>query len=349
MTGPDVFIASRRWSHHAPHSGYDLIGTRVGGRVLTPVPLPGSLVRPLLRREERRFRGYDLMAARLELAVAWHMCRHRNGLYHLLYADDSYNRLGPLVGWRGHRVIASYHHPPAKLAQWIPTPEVLAQLSGIIVLGRKLQSWLRSFIAPERAFFVPHGIDTTYFHPGAAPRESHTCVCVGAHLRDFETLRLAIQDASAVSPRIRFIVVGPPEVRQAMAGTTGRLEIRTGVPEPELRTLLQTASLLVLPLHDAVANGALLEGLACGIPVVVTDVGDVRDYVDERMAVLVPPYDAAAMLEAIGSLLGDPDRLRRLGEQARARARALDWDVVAVQTRAVYEAVRALPPVQGLA
>jgi len=58
-----------------------------------------------------------------------------------------------------------------------------------------------------------------------------------------------------------------------------------------------------MPLTDAVANTTLLEALACGLPTAVTDVGAVRDYVDDYSAYLVPPADPDAMLEAIIRLL----------------------------------------------
>ena len=74
----------------------------------------------------------------------------------------------------------------------------------------------------------------------------------------------------------------------------------------------------VPPLTDATANNALLEALACGTPVVATDIGGIRYYAGQGpAAVLTPPGDAAAAAEA------GRTAPRRTGTAAHALRRAL--------------------------
>jgi glycosyltransferase involved in cell wall biosynthesis len=62
-------------------------------------------------------------------------------------------------------------------------------------------------------------------------------------------------------------------------------------------------------------------------PIVATDVGEVGAALDAGGAgIIVPPDDAAALAAAVDSLLTHPERARRLGERARARATA-EYDV----------------------
>jgi glycosyltransferase involved in cell wall biosynthesis len=51
--------------------------------------------------------------------------------------------------------------------------------------------------------------------------------------------------------------------------------------------------------------------------VIATDVGSVRDIVDDDTAVVVPPEDPGALARAIGSLAADPERRRRMGARGR--------------------------------
>jgi glycosyltransferase involved in cell wall biosynthesis len=62
--------------------------------------------------------------------------------------------------------------------------------------------------------------------------------------------------------------------------------------------------------------------MCCGAAVVATDVGGIREQLDEHTGVIVPPRDSAALARAICMLLADPGRRRRLGQAARYKVRA---------------------------
>jgi glycosyltransferase involved in cell wall biosynthesis len=65
---------------------------------------------------------------------------------------------------------------------------------------------------------------------------------------------------------------------------------------------------------------SLVEAMGAGLAVVATDVPGHRDVmVQGETGVVVPPEDPAALAEALSSLLGDPDRRRRMGEAGRQR------------------------------
>jgi D-inositol-3-phosphate glycosyltransferase len=82
-----------------------------------------------------------------------------------------------------------------------------------------------------------------------------------------------------------------------------------------------------------------LEAMACGVPVVATAVGGIRDtVVDDVTGRLVPPKDPGALGDAMATLLRDRRRRRALGQAGRERARArYTWDRVAADTERIYE------------
>lgn len=83
-----------------------------------------------------------------------------------------------------------------------------------------------------------------------------------------------------------------------------------------------------------------VEAMACGTPVVVSDVGGlaltVRDEVDGLKA---PPGDAARFAEQIGRLLTDTSLRGRLGRQAAESARSYRWSAVADRVLGIYRSV----------
>ena len=96
---------------------------------------------------------------------------------------------------------------------------------------------------------------------------------------------------------------------------------------------------MVMPLHDAVANNAVLESMACGLPLVVSDVGATRDYVSPDCSVLVPPYDSRRMAEAVMNLLDEPKERKQLAEKAREQSLLFSWPKVVNELLTLYKAV----------
>jgi len=68
----------------------------------------------------------------------------------------------------------------------------------------------------------------------------------------------------------------------------------------------------------------LLEGAACGMPIVATDVGGTREMFPTGQAMLVPPDDFQAMGEAVCDLIDDSAARSRLSVSARHRAECFD-------------------------
>jgi len=85
--------------------------------------------------------------------------------------------------------------------------------------------------------------------------------------------------------------------------------------------LLAAADIGVLASHEEGFSNAILEGMAAGLPMVVTDVGgNAEAIVDGVCGRVVPARDPAALAAALLELAGDPAARARMGQAARARA-----------------------------
>lgn len=109
-------------------------------------------------------------------------------------------------------------------------------------------------------------------------------------------------------------------------GLSGRVRFEGPRSEDEVRELLHSADLFVLPsviAADGQMEGlpvALMEALACGVPVVTTRLSGIPELVvDGETGLLAEPGDAVGLADALARTLADPDAARYRCERGRAR------------------------------
>jgi len=117
------------------------------------------------------------------------------------------------------------------------------------------------------------------------------------------------------------LIAGEGELLGALQGLSRELGIadRTFFLG-QCRTTEDVLALSEVCVLSSVSEGfsnSILEYMAAGRPVVVTDVGGAREVVNEETGYLVPAGDYEAMAKHVISLLQNPDRARAMGEKAR--------------------------------
>ncbi len=110
------------------------------------------------------------------------------------------------------------------------------------------------------------------------------------------------------------------------------------VPDADVPALVALAEALVLPSFAEGFGLPVLEAQAAGTPVACSDLPALHEAGGEA-AVFFNPHDAATIVAALNSLLGDEDRRNLLRKKGRGRARAFGWDAVAEQTAAIYSEI----------
>lgn len=126
-----------------------------------------------------------------------------------------------------------------------------------------------------------------------------------------------------------------------------RLHLLKQVPMAELPEALAMADLVALPQSAAPAARAqtpskLFDAMSMALPIVASDVSDIREVLDDGSAgMLVPPGDAGALAAAIGEILESPGRARAMGD--RARARLIERYSIDAARPAIEELIEGLP------
>ncbi|WDF38225.1 glycosyltransferase [Streptomyces sp. T12] len=171
---------------------------------------------------------------------------------------------------------------------------------------------------------VPNGVDTRRFRPqgdsarsGAGP----LVVCVGRLCRQKgqDVLLTAWPEVVRRVPGARLVLVGDgPDADRLRSGAPASVEFAGATSDPA--PWYRAADVVVLPSRWEGMALAPLEAMACGRPVVVTDVDGARESLPAGRppSCLVPPEDPGALARALTELLQDEPLRTALGAQGRA-------------------------------
>ncbi|VEH94697.1 D-inositol-3-phosphate glycosyltransferase (plasmid) [Tsukamurella tyrosinosolvens] len=275
-------------------------------------------VRRLAQSVRHRTGGYELVEAMrakpkvpADAVLAYD---ERTGVPALLSGDIP---VAAGVGWLTTRAAAGRVHGALARRALPRARTVWAQCSAVLPL--MASEW---GVAPERLHFVPLGIDTDFYSEQPQASAPHTVMSAGEdRFRDHATL---VRGVAAVRSRI-------PDVRLELASslpvdaTDGLVTVHTERLNGRIRELYARAGIVAIALHPTVTGSGLtvvLEAMASGRPLVVTDNPGVADYVQHgETGLLVPPGDVDAFAAAIEVLARDDDMRIEMGRRAAVVAR----------------------------
>lgn len=241
--------------------------------------------------------------------------------------------------WRGRPLVTTVHdvrlHPGDRDTATLPgwSPRLMARQSpDLVVHGAALRrDAIAHFGKPEaRVQVLPHPAIRRYADLARAEglrrtesKDTFTVLLFG-RIFAYKGLDQLIQAEKLLGnsiPGLRIVVAGrgdDPMALSASMGDPARYDIRHRfIEDREVAQLFLDADLIVLPYREASQSGVIPVAATFGKPVVVTDVGELRDtVVPHGLGLVVPPGDPAELARAIARMAGDPELRRHCGENA---------------------------------
>ncbi len=275
----------------------------------------------LLHANGSRAMAYAGLAGRLERRpVIWHL--------RILEPDP---RLDWLLVRLATRVVATSEAVRGRLARW---PAAHRQCV-VVPNGLDLQAFvpLKDADAVRESLGLPAGARVIGTVGRLVPFKGHRHL-----LEAFARLR-------AREPDVHLVVVGDGPERAALERQARELGVAPAVRftghREDVPDLLAALDVFVLPSLAEHFGRVLLEAMAMERPVVATAAGGVPEVVEAGVTgLLVPPANAAALADAVLTLLADPAHGRALGRAGRRRVEArFDLRHHAAAVEAVYAAV----------
>jgi len=139
------------------------------------------------------------------------------------------------------------------------------------------------------------------------------------HQKNLPALVEAVEDLD-----VTLDLIGEGPLRPALeraAARNPRIRLIGGLPHKALPGHLQRAALFVLPSHYEGHPKTLIEAMACGVPIVSTDVPGIREVVRHGESGLLCSPQTDALKAAITDALSDADLRVRMGKKAREYAK----------------------------
>ncbi|MCU1346526.1 MAG: putative glycosyl transferase [Acidimicrobiia bacterium] len=207
----------------------------------------------------------------------------------------------------------------------------------------------------DRITVIPSGVDERFTTWGPqAPRAKHIprVVSLGRLVA-----RKGVDDAIrgiACHPTAELVIGGGPKPEEFdrdadvvrlrnLAGelkVADRVHFAGGLDRDAAAALVRSADVVVCPPWFEPFGIVALEAMACGVPVVATEVGGLVDtVVHGDTGILVPPRRPDLLGAAMKDLLDDPAQRERLARAGTRRSRRYRWERIASDTLSVYEAL----------
>jgi glycosyltransferase involved in cell wall biosynthesis len=216
------------------------------------------------------------------------------------------------------------------------------------------------------ATIVPLGVDTTLFTPATGAAQHRFTVGFVGRLEPHKGVLDLLDAVRQLDCDLSVVGRGSlsPAVAQEAARRPGRITVRDWADHDALPGLLAGMNVLVLPSAEVIQRNVLpwigialreqfgrvlVEAMACGVPVIGSDVGEIPHVIGPA-GMTFPAGDVAALVDRIDRLRNDPALSRRLGRAGVRRAIAkFGWDRAAATMcetwqRLAQAAPRGRPP-----
>jgi L-malate glycosyltransferase len=205
----------------------------------------------------------------------------------------------------------------------------------IIVMGKKAKEFFVDKHIKSKIWIVPGGFDGIKFNNNeTSPTRDFILVGRLSEIKRVDVFLRTISLLKAKKEDISATIVGDGPIRLELERLSSELKIGENVEfvghQANVEEYLKTAKVFVLTSDSEGLSQAMMEAMLCGLPAVVSDVGDLSDIVNNGInGYLVPNRKPEDFAEYIDKILSNPEALRNFSRAARNTALKYEIENVA--------------------
>jgi glycosyltransferase involved in cell wall biosynthesis len=199
---------------------------------------------------------------------------------------------------------------------------------------------------------IPKGVDAKLFSPegpnlrsalGLTDKQIVLAVARLVPIKNIELLIDAVKIVRRTVPRVHLVLVGDGPLGYRLRQRVAALDLADAVtfpgyvPQEATPSFYRAADVFALSSDFDNSPNVILEAMASGLPIVTTDVGGVRHFVDRAGGAVVPPRDPQELAHALETYLTGPAAARAAGAYNRVRASSqFSWRASALKLLDTY-------------
>jgi len=206
-------------------------------------------------------------------------------------------------------------------------------LNKVVVLGSSLEAFLLSIeIPPAMIIKMLHFVDHDFYFPVTKNRGSKLhVICMGHLKRNFHLLKKVVANCLDIN----FSICQGKLNLEPIFAECRNVNLYAFIPEYELRSLMQSADVSLNVLEDTVGSNVITTSMACGLAMVVSDVGSIRDYCSESNAVFCK--NATEFEKALHGLNKDKEKCLAMQKQSVLMSENFSFSIITERFKALLD------------
>jgi glycosyltransferase involved in cell wall biosynthesis len=289
---------------------------------------------------------------RLVFRMGFHMariCLTTGRDYDVIHCHDWLTGVTGLLLKRmlGRKLVVTCHLPQFRPSEAILEQMILKEADTVVAVSDYIKTLLieRNDLSPQKVLTIRNAVDASFFVPDSYERDATTLLFVGRIVpqKGLDVLIYSLRYLIPKIPGIKLCVVGDGDwVQDARnlardCGYPEKVEFCGWKSKEELLRYYQKCSVFVMPSQFEPFGLTALEAMACGLPVVASRVGGLREIVVEDWnGFLVDMKNPPAFAGRIFQLLEDPLLWKKFSYNSRMLAVENSWASVADRMMFLY-------------